>query len=145
MHNSRPVKLIASAIKNAYRIPYKATTSMYWMADYICPEYESEEVNTVLKIIPTMSIIWACSSPLLPLMALGFNYQTSINNLEARSTYNDLQALANGNIPQPQSFKNYHHIANLFCALNIANLFCALSLGIPGIIVTSLLNQTIPN
>ena len=124
------------AAKNAYRLPYKSTTAMYWLADTVCPEYELEEVNTLLKVIPTMAVIWACNSPLLPLMALGFNYQTSLDNLESQSTYQDLKALADGTAPQPQSFAAHHHVSNLFCAL---------SFGFPGIIVASLINQSIQN
>ena len=83
-----------------------------------------------------MAVIWACNSPLLPLMALGFNYQTSLDNLESQSTYQDLKALADGTAPQPQSFAAHHHVSNLFCAL---------SFGFPGIIVASLINQSIQN
>lgn len=110
---------------------------MYWMADTICSTDESEEINIALKVIPTMAVIWACSSPLLlTLMAVGFNYQTSLDNLESQSTYHDLKALANGTAPQPQEFAKRHHLSNLFCAL---------SFGIPGAIIASLINQSIQN
>ena len=65
-------------------------------------------------------------------MALGYNYQTSLDNLESQSTHQELSALANGDATQPQSLKLRDHVANLFCAL---------SFGIPGIIVASLINK----
>lgn len=133
----KPKKLLSFAAKNAWRVPYKCTTAMYWMADTICPAHESEGINTLLKIVPTIAVIWACSNPLLlSLMALGYNYQTSLDNLESQSTYQELSALANGEATQPQSLKIRHHVANLFCAL---------SFGIPGIIVASLINKSIQN
>jgi hypothetical protein len=82
MPKRKPKEFPSFVAKNAWRVPYKCTTAMYWMADTICPAHEAEEINTLLKIVPTIAVIWACSNQLLlSLMALGYNYQVSLNNL----------------------------------------------------------------